>query len=289
MKKLLLVLAMTVVTGVLFAQDTLTGWTFPVNSGLDSLNANLGTSQNKGYDLRFNWVTPNDTTINSIFFVDGAADYAAATTGWDNGADLKYWSIKFKANNYGNFKVSSSQKGIYSPYDMGPKDFKLQWKISGGTYADVPGGTIVVANDWTTGRVTDLAVPVTSPGTASVYIRWIMTSNLDINGSVLTANGIGMIDDILVTGTSTLGSDDILFTNRLNIYPVPNHGKFTVESRIPVTSIAVFDLNGKTIYTNHSQGSAFAIDLGNISKGTYILKVGFADTDKPYSVRFLVD
>ena len=289
MKKLYLVLALTIISGALFAQDTITGWNFPVNSGADSLNATMGTSQNKGYDLRFNWVTPNDTTINSIFFADGATNYAAATTGWDNGSGQKYWSIKFKAPNYTNLKVSSSQKGGYTTYAAGPKDFKLQWKLSGGTYADITGGTVVVGNDWTTGKVTNLAVPVSNSGTTSVYIRWIMTSNLDVNGAALTANGISMMDDILVTGTSTLGTDDIIFTNRLNIYPVPNHGKFTLESRVPVTSVEAYDMSGRILYNSKSGGSNFVIDLGNISKGTYILKVGFVDRDKPYSVKFLVD
>jgi hypothetical protein len=289
MKKLYLFLTFAIISGSLFAQDTLTGWTFPVNSGLDSLNANLGTTQNKGYDLRFQWVTPNDTTINSVFFTDGSTSYAAATTGWDNGTDNKYWSIKFKANNYSNIKVSSHQKSIYSTYAPGPADFKLQWKITGGTYEDVPGGTIHVSNDWTTGAVDSLAVPVTNSGAASVYIRWIATSDLDINGSALTANGINMIDDILVTGTSTLGSDDIIFTNRLNIYPVPNNGKFTVESKVPVRSLEVYDLSGKSIYHDFSNGVKFSINLGTVIKGTYILKIGFTDTKKTCSIKFLVD
>ena len=289
MKKLVLFLTLTIMSGSLLAQDTLTGWSFPVKTGLDSLNANLGTTQNKGYDLRFNWVTPNDTTINSVFFTDGTSSYAAATTGWENGANEKYWSIKFKAPGYENIKVSSAQKSVYSTYNSGPGDFKLQWKISGNEYADVAGGSIQVVNDWTTGRVDNLPVPVTNQGSSSVYLRWLSTTNNDFLGDPLTPNGISMIDDILVTGTAPSGAQDILFTNRLHIYPVPNHGTFTVESTVPVTSIEVCDLAGKTIYSSSENGSKHAVNLGAISKGTYILKVGFCDTEKRYSGKILID
>jgi hypothetical protein len=72
MKKLYLFVTLALITLSLNAQDVLSGWSFPVNTGTDSLNANVGLSGNQAYDLRFQWVTPNDTTINSIFFTDGS-------------------------------------------------------------------------------------------------------------------------------------------------------------------------------------------------------------------------
>lgn len=289
MKKPLLLLTFAFWSCALFAQDTLTGWTFPATTGPDSLNADFGTTQNQGYDLRFQWVDPNDTTVNTVFFTDGATSFAAATTGWENGANAKYWSIKFKASGYGDFKISSQQKSIYSTYDAGPGEFKLQWKISGGTYADVPGGTIQVVNDWTTGLVDNLPVPIINQGTSSIYIRWISTTNNDFGGTPLTPNGISMIDNILVTGRNSEGTEDILFTNRVHLYPVPNNGIFTVESSVPVKSLEVCDLNGKIIYSTGNSGLKHAVNLGNVSKGSYILKIMFTDCEKPFPVKFLVD
>jgi len=289
MKKLLLFLASVISSGAIMAQDTLTGWTFPVNNGLDSLNANLGTDQNKGYDLRFQWVDPNDTTVNSVFFTDGATSYAAATTGWENGANQKYWSVKFKAPGYSDIKVSSKQKSVYTGYDAGPGEFKLQWKISGGTFEDVPNGTNLVVNDWTTGVIDNLPVPVTNQGSSSVYIRWLSMTNNDFLGSPLTSNGISMIDDILVTGVNSSGINDIIFTNRVNIYPVPNNGIFTLQSKVPVSSLEVLDMNGRTIYKTSGNASEFKVDLGSVSKGIYILKIGFIDTEKTYTIKFPVD
>jgi hypothetical protein len=114
-------------------------------------------------------------------------------------------------------------------------------------------------------------------------------SNLDYLGNALTANGISMIDEILITGTSAAGTDDILFTNRLKVSPVPNNGTFTLSSRVPVQSFVVYDMSGRAVYTCNQQATSYQVNLGNISKGTYFLKAIFADNEKSYTLKFLVD
>ena len=289
MKKHLLFAMMLIIAGALSAQETLTGWTFPVNSGADSLNANLGTTQNKTYDLRFQWVlTPTlDSTLNTITFVDGASTFAAATTGWDNGANVKFWSIKFKASDYSQFKVSSKQKSDAA--NPGPRDFKLQWRLSSGAYADVAGGAITLGADWTTGVVANLPVPIAGQGTSSIYIRWIMSSNTDINGGTVAATGQSMIDDILVTGVSTLGQNEILYTSRLKVFPSPNNGTFTVSSTEPIDFMSVVDVNGRTISTLDNPLQKQSVTISDAKPGIYFLKVRFSGSDQDFSTRFIVE
>jgi hypothetical protein len=285
MRKNLLLLVFAIAMQTAMGQETLTGWNFPVNSGADSLNANLGTTQDKGYDLRFQlFLTPtSDSTINSIYFVDGPATYAAATAGWQDGANVRFWSIKFKAANYSNFKVTSKQKSV-----DGPRDFKIQWRISSTTYEDVTGGAVTLANDWTTGVVDQLPVPVIGQGTSSIYIRWLMNSNIDVNGGTVASNGVSMIDDILVTGTTSQGVDEVLYTNRISVFPSPNQGVFTVKSTQPLSSIVVTDENGKIIYSENHPGMSSDIGLKGTAKGVYFLRVRFADNDKDCTQKFII-
>jgi hypothetical protein len=289
MKKTLLIALLLIFAGALQAQETLTGWTFPVNTGSDSLNANLGTTGNKTYDIRFQWVlTPTtDSTLNTVTFVDGATTFAAATTGWANGADIKFWSVKFKANNYSDFKLSSKQKSDAT--NPGPRDFKLQWRLSSGTYADVPGGSVTLGSDWTTGVVTDLPVPITGQGTSSIYVRWIMASNTDINGGTVTAAGLSMIDDILITGVSVTGQNEILYTNRLKIFPSPNNGNFNITSTEPMEVITVTDASGKTLVTMNNPSQKQPISVSNAKTGLYLLKVRFTGSDQEVVTRFVVE
>jgi hypothetical protein len=282
-----LLIALFILTGMmLYAQEVLTGWTFPVNSGPDSLNANLGTTQNKTYDLRFQWaLSPtNDSTLNTIIFVNGASTFAAYTTGWDNGVDYKFWSIKFKANNYTDFKLSSKQ---YSP-QHGPRDFKIQWRLSSTSYVDVPNGNVTVGSDWTTGVLTDLPLPITNQGTSSIYIRWIMSTNSSVNGGTVASDGPSAIDDILVTGVGSMGQSEILYTNRLKFSANPNNGKFTIHSTEPVEQLMVCSMNGKILSQLHPSSTQIPISLADIKPGMYLLRVKFAGTDW-LTTRFVVE
>jgi hypothetical protein len=190
-----------------FGQDTITGWTFPAEAGPDSLNANMGTEQNMGYDIRFE----DDATqsVGNITFTNGFEDFAATAEGWDGGAGNKYWSIKFKAAGYKNFKVSSLQRsGGNNP---GPKDWKLQYRLSGQyIWTDIPNSELTCGNDWTTGVVENLPLPTECNNPeSSVYVRWIITSNLNINGEELLPDGISKIDNILVTGMPIIEGDTL--------------------------------------------------------------------------------
>ena len=289
MKKQLLFVLMAIFAGSLFAQETLTGWTFPSTTGPDSLNANLGTTQNKTYDLRFQWVlTPTtDSTLNTVTFVDGATTYAAATKGWDNGADVKFWSVKFKANNYTDFKLSSKQKSDAT--NPGPRDFKVQWRLSSGTYADVSGGAVTVASDYTTGVLTNLPVPIAGQGSSSIYIRWIMASNTDINGGTVAPTGQSMIDDILITGMNSTGQNEILYTNRLSVYPSPNNGTFTLSSTMPVAFVTITDLKGVTLFSMADPSQKQPISITSPKSGLYLIKVKFKGDDQELSTRFVIE
>jgi hypothetical protein len=199
MKKHLLFLLVSVllmISGANAQQEIMIGFSFPDNTDMEFL-ADQGLSGNLGYDIRAENGT--EATTRDLSYSDGVTTYAASVDGWDNGADDKFWSIKFKANGYQNFKVSSK---LYSDA-TGPKEFKLQWKMSGGEWADVIGGTITVATDWTTGVLTEFSLPteLNDPGSTSISLRWIMTSNTAVNDGTVEASGISRIDDIVVYAT----------------------------------------------------------------------------------------
>jgi hypothetical protein len=207
MKKQIFTIALALMAMFAFGQETITGWDFPVNSGADSLNANLGTEQNQGYDIRME----DDATGNDgmISLTEGFETYAATANGWDHGIGEKYWSVKFKASGYKNFKVSSMQ---YSDAVMpGPRNWKLQYRLSNQeSWTNIPNGEVTAANDWSTAHVTNLPLPAeTNNPSSSVYIRWVVTTNTDINGNELLYSGISKIDNIIVTGMPILDADTL--------------------------------------------------------------------------------
>ena len=195
---------------LLFLSIILLGWTLSINAQEEVIigfgfsdntdtefTADSGLDGNLSYDIRAENGTAG--TTRDLSYTEGATNDAATVAEWDNGADDKFWSIKFKADGYENFKVSSKQ---YSDA-TGPKEFKLQWRMSGGDWADVTGGAITVGTDWTTGVVEELALPadINNPGSTSIYLRWIMTSNTSVGDGTVDAVGISKIDDILIVAT----------------------------------------------------------------------------------------
>jgi len=115
------------------------------------------------------------------FSTNGASTKSASINNWDNGNGTKYWEVSFDATGYYNLAFSSKQQSS----NTGPRDFKVQYKIgSGGTWTDVTGSSVTVANNFTSG----------------VYLRWIMTSNTSVGGGSVAATGTNRIDDLFVTG-----------------------------------------------------------------------------------------
>jgi hypothetical protein len=169
---------------------TLVGWNFPNDP--DDTIADIGISINLNKIIQ-----TQGTNLASTSYI-GATTSSARATGWNLGANIKYWVIEFNSIGYKDLQIYSKQRSS----NAGPKDFKIQYKIGDdGLWLDIPGGSIIVADNWTGGVVNNLSLPSETSNQESVFIRWIMTSNDKVNpsGGVDSA-GASNIDDILITG-----------------------------------------------------------------------------------------
>lgn len=130
----------------------------------------------------------------------GSGSNAPITRNWVDGADVNYYRINLNSEGMQDLKVSSKQRGS----NTGPRDFKLQYSTSGRlplVWNDVPGGSITVADNFTSGVLTDIALPADCDNSSVLYLRWLQTSNTSVNGGVVASAGTSRIDDIIVTGT----------------------------------------------------------------------------------------
>lgn len=272
-KSLLFVLAFAGTIMFSYGQlDTVIAFTFPVNSGLDSLNANYGISVNLGYDIRFE--TESTASTDSITLTNGVysssgTDYAATADDWHNGANDKYWSVKFKTTNYTNLVLYSKQRsGGATP---GPKYFKVQYRIgSTGTWADVSADTVTVANDWTTGVVDGWAIPSDAwNASQSVYIRWISVSDISSTGATVDSTGISKIDEIFVLGTNAVGiTENVGFCK--SIYPNPANDVVNIVSNEPVAIVYIMTMDGRVVSTISNPGSQ--LNISGLANGNYMLR-----------------
>jgi hypothetical protein len=287
MKKHLLFAAVTFQMMFLtaFAQsDTIIGFNFADDTDL-LFQADMGLSGNLTYDVR-----AEDTTgaTRTLTYTNGVTDFAATAEGWDDGADNKFWSIKFKASGYQTFKLYSKQRS--GATNAGPRDWKVQTRKSGGVYEDVTGGTITVGNDWTSGVVDGIDLPanLNDPGSTSIFVRWIMTSNNDINGGTVAVTGTSKIDDIIVTGVSVSGIETVIYQDHVSVYPNPCSDILNIFSEEEIDRIEMVDMQGKTPINTHVNYSELTYDISQFAKGIYTIRIWHKNETKPVSRRIIV-
>lgn len=170
--------------------SSVVAWNFPNNP--DDAVADGGIAANASKTIT---VGGGVTTL--VFTAAGATTNSANAINWQSGNATKYWEIQLSTSGYHSNRISSKQRGS----NTAPRDFKLQYKIgAGGTYTDVPGSTITVANNYTSGVLSNLALPAACDNQPLVFLRWIMTSDIAVNGTAVVTGGSANIDDILIEG-----------------------------------------------------------------------------------------
>ena len=264
----------TIIAALLFAtigfsqQVTIAKWTFPTGNAVDTL-ADQANALNTTKSI--------STTggVSGIAFKNGATTKAAQATNWNGGVDTKAWQVEINATASAKIQVSSKQTagGSYP----GPKDFKLQYRIgTGGTWTDVTSGTLIAANEWTTGVLNNVQLPDECNNQVSVFIRWVMTSNLDANGAALIATGIAKIDDISITGETISGiSNPAALSLNVSIYPNPCADILTVNSENELNKIEIYSITGSKVFELNQTGHNLSIDTNKFQSGRYFLVAHF--------------
>ncbi|MDA3945040.1 MAG: hypothetical protein PF694_16040 [Bacteroidetes bacterium] len=262
MKHIYLFLITLMITSSALAQtETLAKWTFPSSDVADTLVEEANTFNQNAY-----LSTVGGT--GAIEMKNGETSKAAQCNGWDNGTDTKAWYIQISTESHQNITVSSKQQSGNN--DPGPKDFKLQYKIGdAGDWTDVENGAITVLNDWTTSALTDFLLPAECDNQEVLFIRWVLTSNLDINGVELVESGKTKIDDIVIKGEVFTSLNQISAENSpVTIYYGTNN-QIHFKSSILIKHLIQYDLSGKKL--QEKIFSAFTGMLNNENKGISIV------------------
>lgn len=189
MRKFFTLFLFLVTAVCLFGQTTLVEWSFPNDP--DDATADVAIPLNAAKTI---------TTVGSnapTFAPAGATTNSAVATNWITGAGTKYWQVEVTTTGYNTITLSSKQRSTTT----GPMDFLLEYRIgAAGVWTTVPGGAVVTADDYTSGVLTNVALPAACNDQPSVFIRWIMSTNTAVNLGAVTAGGNSNIDDIRIRG-----------------------------------------------------------------------------------------
>jgi hypothetical protein len=80
------------------------------------------------------------------------------------------------------------------------------------------------------------------------------------------------LDNIRIAANNVLSTDEVS-KSKTDIYPNPTKGEINIKTDKKIKSSAVFDLSGKVLL----QSSSEKVNISSFAKGTYLVKVEFAD------------
>lgn len=263
-----------------FSQDTIAAWTFPsgtvADANPDFHNFNNSTAL----------ITTQGGTSAIDFSKNGFTTKSAQATNWDNGANVKYWQIEINTLNYSNLKLFSKQTaGGANP---GPRDWNAQYKVgTAGTWINIPGTTLVNANNWTSAVLNNVSIPAAANNQSSVFIRWIMTTDTCIVPPALVQpTGTTKIDDIFILGSVI--TDIISYQPEvLSIFPNPVSDYMMIDSPEIISQITIFSTDGKILVSQGTVRGEEMINISDLHPGLYIVEVTMKDSNRKVYKRII--
>jgi hypothetical protein len=124
----------------------------------------------------------------------GSGTNAPGSNGWANGF---WWQVSTTSKDFEDLYISSKQRGS----STGPRDFRIEYSIDGSNWTAVSGGDITVRDNFTSGVVNRLALPIECENQETLYLRWLVVSNTSVSDALIGITGTNRIDDILLEGS----------------------------------------------------------------------------------------
>lgn len=179
------------------AQVTLVEWNFPNNP--DDAVADAGIPANTSQTIS----TVGGTGVLD-FATAGATTNSGRATGWNAGAGVKYWQVQFSTTGYQTLTLSSKQRSSNS----GPANFSAEYSTDGATWTAI--SPVTVADNFTLGVLSNVALPASLDNLPTVYIRYVMVNDISVNAGTVASTGSSRIDDLKITGVSLITSTCVI-------------------------------------------------------------------------------
>ena len=125
-------------------------------------------------------------------------DRIPASTNWDNSQLIeKYWIATFSTQ--GNENITFTSMQISSR--VGPRDFKVQYKVKNGSWTDVNNAKVSVKSNESYATLKDIPLPEELYNQTKVSLRWIVTQNITTTGASTISQSSTSRINLTINGT----------------------------------------------------------------------------------------
>lgn len=204
--------------------------------------------------------------ISADFNIDGFADLAAASAGYNNVSIL----LGTGTGHFGsatNFSVTANALSLTSADFDG--DSKIDLAIANGNKNTV--SVLLGDNTGNFSSATDFTVGLGPQSVISVDL------NGDYKTDLVTANNQANSMSALLNCNATTSVSNFLVEDKILIYPNPSSTNFTIETtNTEKQTLQVFDVKGNMVLSQYINGKT-NIDATNLSEGVYNLNIITSD------------
>ncbi len=176
----------------------------------------------------------------------------ANCNGWDNGANVKYWMIQTSTKGMADLSLSWRMRSSAT----GPSDFKVQYSTDSHNWVDIPAPAIKVPS---AGSIIDAAnlftktLPAAADNKETLYIRWLMTSNVSAGGGTVGSGGTHQINNISLEGAYLVEENQVYAPTADMSGAVPLGTTITFQSRTAGATIK-YNTDGGSSYVTAENG-----------------------------------
>ena len=120
-------------------------------------------------------------------------------TGWQDGSGTKAWVVEFSTLGHTDLSVA---KWVQRSSNTGPRNFRIEYSLDASVWTPVAASDVVISSGSSYFTFGPVDLPAEVVNQATVYLRWVMTSNTRVNAETPVAStGTSRIDEILIVGT----------------------------------------------------------------------------------------
>jgi hypothetical protein len=222
------------------------------------------------FNFNIGWRT--DSTNVSTGYANASGLNNTLVRNSDSSGSYTLYSPMITTTNYSNITVLFATRVSSNFTTSGSTTPQFEYTVDGGStwsnisYSDNQANSIW---DWVNGGLR-IALNANANDQAAIQFRWTVNIVTDPQGTY-------RIDDFNVEGTNTSGINELIKDKDFKIFPNPATDVFEVKVNSTLDNlpceIQITDLTGKICKVDKISSFPVLLSRGNLSNGTYILRV----------------